>query len=274
MPIQTALRLDNIHKAFGQGDDRRVVLDGLSLELEEGEFVTVLGSNGAGTSTLVNIISGLTRPDAGRVLIGGSDVTTMVDFKRARFIGHLFQDARKGTAPELTIEENLALVNAKTTRRFPLARALRASDRALFREKLARFGMGLENRLKTRVGSLSGGQRQALALLLATLVPPKILLLDEHTAALDPMSARKILALTREITAETRVATLMITHNVPSSLEIGNRTVMLRRGKIVMDIRGEDRARISAGELLERYNEAEAGDASGASEGAGTLNLP
>jgi putative ABC transport system ATP-binding protein len=251
-----ALCLQNIHKAFGQGVDRRVILDGLDFSIDAGEFVTLLGSNGAGKSTLFSIIAGSMTPDRGRVFINGRDVTMVPDYKRARSIGRLFQDVRVGTAPELTIEENLALVYARGAKRFPLSRALHSADRRLFREKLARYGMGLEDRLKTRVGALSGGQRQALSLLLATLVPPAILLLDEHTAALDPESAKRILDITREVTYNEPVAALMITHNLASALEMGTRTVMLRKGKIVMDVRGDERKSMTADVLLRRYREA------------------
>jgi putative ABC transport system ATP-binding protein len=248
------LEVIDARKTFATGTpDENRVLRGVSLRLDAGEFVTLIGSNGAGKSTLFNAIAGTTLLDDGTITLDGADITRKPEHERARHIGHLFQDPRMGTAPDLTIEENLALVYSKATKRFPLAAALRSKDRRLFRETLARLDMGLEDRLKTRVGLLSGGQRQAVTLLLATLVPPKLLLLDEHTAALDPVSAKKVLQLTEEITCTHKIATLMITHNISSALELGTRTVMMHQGTIVMDLRGDERRGVTAGDLLGRY---------------------
>ncbi|GHU08581.1 ABC transporter ATP-binding protein [Spirochaetia bacterium] len=243
-------------KIFEAGTpDEHTALDNLSLHLDEGEFVTIIGSNGAGKSTLFNAVAGAIFLDSGSIILDSDDVTRKPDYRRAKDMGRLFQDPHTGTVPDLTLEENLALVHSRVTRRFPLALALRKKDRTFLAGVLARLNMGLETRLKTRAGSLSGGQRQALTLLLATLVPPKLLLLDEHTAALDPVSAKKVLQLTGEITAEHRITTLMITHNISSALELGTRTIMMHRGKIVMDLKGSERKNISTQELLERYRE-------------------
>ncbi|MDR3200853.1 MAG: ATP-binding cassette domain-containing protein [Spirochaetales bacterium] len=239
--------------------EARTVLDGIDLHLSEAEFLTIIGSNGAGKSTLFNAIAGGVFLDEGEITLDGEDITRKKEHYRARSIGRLFQDPHTGTAAGLTIEENLALVYSRATNRFPLARALHREDRAFFREVLSRLDMGLENRLKTLVGALSGGQRQALTLLTATLVPPKLLLLDEHTAALDPVSARKVLDLTRDITRTHRITSLMITHNISSALDMGSRTIMMHRGRIVMDIKSPERENLSVEGLLKRYKEAVGG---------------
>jgi putative ABC transport system ATP-binding protein len=250
------LTIDKAYKIFGKNtQNENPVLNGLDLHLNKGEFVTIIGSNGAGKSTLFSAIAGTITLDSGAVLLDGQDISYMPEHIRARTIGRLFQNPLSGTAPNLTIEENLALVYSKATKRFPLALALRSSDRRLFAETLSSLDMGLEKRLKTRTGLLSGGQRQALTLLLATLVPPKLLLLDEHTAALDPVSARKILHLTEAITAEHTITTLMITHNISSALELGTRTIMLHQGTVMMDLHGHERQNITTEGLLKRYKE-------------------
>jgi putative ABC transport system ATP-binding protein len=251
------LDIHKLYKTFDPGtSNAHAVFRGLDLHLDAAEFVTIIGSNGAGKSTLFNLIAGSYPADQGRIILDGEDFTYKKEHSRAKHIGRLFQDPRTGTAPSLTIEENLALVYSKATRRFPLALALRSKDRAFFREVLARLDMGLEDRLKTRVGALSGGQRQALTLLIATLVPPKLLLLDEHTAALDPVTAKKVLSLTRGITREHGITTLMITHNISSALEMGTRTIMMHKGGIVMDLRNEERRNLTVENLLRRYKEA------------------
>ncbi|MDR1804259.1 MAG: ATP-binding cassette domain-containing protein, partial [Treponema sp.] len=207
-----ALEIRNLRKSFEPGKpDQTMVLDGVDLSLTRGELVTIIGSNGAGKTTLFNVIAGTLPPDRGQVILDGEDITWRKEYLRARDIGRLFQDPHQGTAPDLTIEENLALVYSKATRRFPLSLALHKKERAFLIDTLAKLDMGLETRFKAPVGTLSGGQRQALTLLLATLVPPKLLLLDEHTAALDPVAAKKILALTVEISAAHGITTLMIT---------------------------------------------------------------
>jgi putative ABC transport system ATP-binding protein len=262
------LGITNAHKTFGAGTpDAAAVLRGLDLYLGRGEFVTIIGSNGAGKSTLFNAIAGSILLDRGSIVLDGTDITWAQEHRRARGIGRLFQDPRMGTAPDLTIEENLALVYSKVTRRFPLSLALKAKERRIFTTLLARLDMGLETRLKTRVGALSGGQRQALTLLLACMTPPRLLLLDEHTAALDPVAAKKVQALTAEIAAGDRggltinsdtapsgpITTLMVTHNILTALELGTRTVMMHQGRIVMDLRGEERRRMTVEKLLEKY---------------------
>jgi putative ABC transport system ATP-binding protein len=248
------LSIQNARKTFEAGTPAaRNVLDGIDLHLAPAEFVTIIGSNGAGKSTLFAAIAGSLFLDAGRVILDGRDITREKEHKRARDIGRLFQDPRHGTAPALTIEENLALVYSRASGRFPLSLALRAKDRSFFRRVLSRLDMGLEDRLKTPVSSLSGGQRQALTLLIATLVPPKLLLLDEHTAALDPVTAKKVLALTRDMSAAHGITTLMITHNISSALELGTRTIMMNKGRIVMDLRGKQREELSVEDLLTRY---------------------
>jgi len=222
-------------------------------------FKTSLGlqiraTGNAGKSTLFNVIAGATLPDKGQIILVGEDITWRQERLRARNIGRLFRDPIQGTAPDLTIEENLALVYSRVVRRFPLALPIGLKERKIFVEHLAKLDMGLETRLKAPVGTLSGGQRQALTLLLATLVPPKLLLLDEHTAALDPIAAKKILALTVEITGVHNITTLMITHNILSALETGRRTIMMHKGRIVMDLRGKEREQMTV-EELERYRE-------------------
>jgi putative ABC transport system ATP-binding protein len=255
-PNTPLLSVTGAKKTFNAGtSDSYTALAGLNLELALGDFVTVIGSNGAGKSTLFNAIAGNIVLDEGRIVLDGEDITFQKEHRRAKHIGRLFQDPHTGTAPALTIEENLALVYSKATNRFPLALALRAKERAAFRETLSRLGMGLENRLKTKVEALSGGQRQALTLLIATLVPPKLLLLDEHTAALDPVTAKKVLDLTADIAGSNAITTLMITHNVSSALELGTRTVMMHKGGIVMDIRGKERAAMTMEALLARYKD-------------------
>ena len=248
------LIVKNLTKIFEKGTvNENCVLNDLSLSLAKGEFVTIIGSNGAGKSTLFNALCGSIYIDAGMVVLDGKDITNERDYKRAKDIGRLFQDPHTGTASDFTIEENLALVYAKVKGRFALQRAIRKDDRLFFERKLLKLGMGLEKRMKTRVGLLSGGQRQALTLLLATLSPPKLLLLDEHTAALDPISAKAVLALTKDITEKNCITTLMITHNISDALSMGNRTVMMAQGKIVMDIKEDEKRLLTVPQLLERY---------------------
>lgn len=250
------LDLEHIHKTFQPGTpNQQLGLDDLSLHLEEGEFVTLVGSNGAGKSTLFGAIGGSFTVDAGSIRLDGRDITHQREHIRARQLGRLFQDPHTGTAPNLTIEENLALVYAKATGRFPLRLALGAGDRRTFREQLAQLEMGLEDRLTAKVGLLSGGQRQALTLLIATMVPPKLLLLDEHTAALDPLTAEKVTRLTTQMTARHRITTLMITHHIASALTLGSRTIMMDKGRIVLDLAGEERGALTPQGLLQRYRD-------------------
>ena len=248
------LKLENICLTFNAGTvNEKKALTDLSLHLPEGDFVTILGSNGAGKSTLFNTIAGTYTPDSGKVYLNGRDITALPDYKRSKQIGRLFQDPLKGTAPNMTIEENLALAYLRANHTKSPFSMVSKADRAEFRERLAMLNLGLEERMNQPVGLLSGGQRQALTLLMATLVTPKILLLDEHTAALDPGTAEVVLELTKKIVAENNITCLMITHNLASSLAIGNRTIMMADGRIVLDIGGEERKGLTADDLLQRF---------------------
>ncbi len=250
------LDIQSISKTFNPGTvNAKKALSGLSLHLEPGDFVTIIGSNGAGKSTLFNAIAGVFYVDEGSLSLDGRDITFLPEFQRSRVIGRLFQDPLKGTAPGMTIEENLALAYLRSTKgSAPFAR-ISKKDKAFFREKLSLLNMGLEDRMKQPVGLLSGGQRQALSLLMATLVPPKLLLLDEHTAALDPAAAEKILELTKEVVSKEHITCLMITHNMRQALELGNRTLMMADGNIVLDVGGEERASTTVEGLLQRFRE-------------------
>ena len=250
------LKLDHIKKTFNPGTvNEKRALNDLSLHLAPGDFVTVLGSNGAGKSTMVNAIAGTFQLDSGSVILDGRDITSLPDYKRSKFIGRMFQDPLKGTAPSMTIEENLALAYLRASRSRSPFSMVSAAERREFREKLAQLGLGLEDRMNAMVGLLSGGQRQALTLLMATLVTPKLLLLDEHTAALDPATAEKVLELTRKIVAENSITCLMITHNVQSALQLGNRTIMMKDGQIVMELSGTRRSTITTDELLRAFHQ-------------------
>ena len=248
------LELRHISKTFYLGTvHEKTALQDLSLTLQTGDFVTILGSNGAGKSTLFNAVAGGFAVDSGRIVLDGQELTGMPDYKRSKFIGRMFQDPMRGTAPNMTIEENLALAFLRTNgKSWPFSVITRA-DRAAFREKLAQLGLGLEDRMQQPVGLLSGGQRQALTLLMATVVTPKLLLLDEHTAALDPATAEKVLALTDEIVQSAHITCMMITHNMHSALAHGNRTIMMDHGKIVLDVAGEERAKLTVEDLLDRF---------------------
>ena len=248
------LDIRNVYKTFAPGTvNEKKVLKGLSLHMKPGDFATVIGSNGAGKTTLFNAIAGTFLTDEGQIFINGEDMTFKPETYRARVIGRIFQDTMMGTAPNMTIEQNLAIAYASTKK--GLRPAITRADRAYFRETLARLNMGLEDRMKTKMGLLSGGQRQAITLLMAVIVTPDILLLDEHTAALDPLTAEKVLAITKEVVAEKHITTLMITHNIASALELGNRTLMMDDGQIVLDLSGEERARLSVEGLLQKYRE-------------------
>ena len=248
------LKLENISLTFNAGTvNEKKALTDLSLHLQKGDFVTILGSNGAGKSTLFNTIAGTYTPDSGKVYLDGEDITALPDYRRSKQIGRLFQDPLKGTAPNMTIEENLALAYLRANHSKSPFSMVSKADRAEFRDRLAMLGLGLEDRAGTPVGLLSGGQRQALTLLMATLVTPKILLLDEHTAALDPGTAEVVLELTKKIVAENNITCLMITHNLASSLALGNRTIMMADGRIVLDIGGQERNGLTVDDLLTRF---------------------
>lgn len=247
------LEIINATKVFAPGTANEYkALNGLNLKLEKGDFVTIIGSNGAGKSTLFNAICGNFWLDKGRIILDGQDISYESEHKRARVIGRIFQDPMKGTAPHLTIEENLALAYSRSKKN-PLGKAVTKSESKMFRDALESFDMGLEDRMNTKVGLLSGGQRQVVTLLMATIVPPKLLLLDEHTAALDPATAIKVMDITKRIVSENKLTTLMITHNVKSALDSGNRTIMLDSGKVVSDMTAEQRSKLSAEELIAKY---------------------
>lgn len=248
------LYLENISKTFNPGTvNEKRALSGLSLHVKKGDFVTIIGSNGAGKSTLFNAISGGFYVDEGSVTLAGKDITFMPEYKRSQSIGRLFQDPLKGTAPHMTIEENLALAYLRADKKkAPLSR-ISKKDKEVFHEKLSLLEMGLEDRMTQPVGLLSGGQRQALTLLMATYVIPDILLLDEHTAALDPGTAAKVLELTKSIVAENGITCMMVTHNMNQALQLGNRTLMMADGNIVLDVEGEERAGMTVADLLNRF---------------------
>lgn len=249
------LIMKDISKTFHLGTaNEKCALESLNLTLEAGEFATIVGSNGAGKSTLFNAITGAFYVDKGLIVLDGEDITYRKEHVRSKVIGHLFQDPLKGTAPHMTIEENMALayLRAKTSNHAYFSR-IKTEDKKKFREQLALLDMGLEDRMKQPVGLLSGGQRQALTLLMATMVTPKILLLDEHTAALDPATAKKVLQLTKDIVAARRITCLMVTHNMHQALELGNRTLMMDAGKIVLDVSGEERQVMTVDDLLEQF---------------------
>ncbi|HIT31106.1 MAG TPA: ATP-binding cassette domain-containing protein [Candidatus Scatomorpha stercoravium] len=250
------LELNNVSKTFNPGTiNAKTALRGLNLKLNDGDFVTVIGGNGAGKSTMLNAIAGVFDIDGGSIVIDGEDITRRSEHKRAAFIGRVFQDPMMGTAPTMTIEENLALA-ARRGRRRTLAWGIRKAERSEFRDRLASLGLGLEDRMTTRAGLLSGGQRQALTLLMASLVKPRLLLLDEHTAALDPATAGRVLELSDEIVSEDHLTTLMVTHNMRDAIEHGNRLIMMNEGRIVLDIAGEEKKRLTVDSLLAKFSRA------------------
>lgn len=250
------LRIENIHKTFNPGTvNEKIALDGVTLTINDGDFATIIGSNGAGKSTLFNSIGGSFYVDSGSLFLDDEDITYVPEYRRSVEIGRLFQDPMKGTAPHMTIEENLALAYMRASKKKRIFSRTTAKERKMFQERLSLLDMGLEDRMKQPVGLLSGGQRQALTLLMATLVTPKILLLDEHTAALDPATADKVLDLTKRIVKENNLACLMITHNMTSALELGNRTLMMNAGRVVLDISGKDRDGLTVDGLLEKFRQ-------------------
>ena len=247
------LNISHISKSFNPGTpNEKLVLNDLSLNVEKGDFITIIGANGAGKSTLLNAIAGSFIADSGTITMAGCDITLMPEHIRAKHIGRLFQDPMRGTAPGMTIEENLALASGKGGWLSCLSRA----DKATLRDRVAMLNMGLEDRMQQPVGLLSGGQRQALTLMMATYNPPKLLLLDEHTAALDPATAEKVLEITKNTVEENHLTCMMITHNMQSALELGNRTIMMNAGKIILDVTGEERAHMTVADLLDRFKQA------------------
>lgn len=250
------LEIKKISKTFNPGTvNAKTAISGLSTKLENGDFVTIIGSNGAGKSTLFNAIAGSFYVDEGSILLDGEELTFLPEYKRSRNIGRLFQDPMGGTAPGMTIEENLALAYLRSSKGGNPFSRITKKDKDLFREKVRMLDMGLEDRMNQQVGLLSGGQRQALTLLMATMVTPKLLLLDEHTAALDPGTAEKVLRLTREIVEREHITCMMITHNMHQALEMGNRTFMMAEGKIVLDLCEEEKRRLTVDDLLDRFKQ-------------------
>ncbi|WP_047982099.1 ABC transporter ATP-binding protein [Ornithinibacillus contaminans] len=247
------LKLNDISLTFNEGTpDEKQAIQRINLELKPGEFVTVIGSNGAGKSTLMNVISGSLMPDVGEVLIAEKDVTTLPEFRRSAYIGRVFQDPMAGTAPTMTIEENLAMAYSRTKKR-SLRLGVTKQRRSSFKEDLATLNLGLEDRLNAKVGLLSGGERQALSLLMATFTNPNILLLDEHTAALDPSRAALITELTQKVVADHGLTTLMVTHNMQQALDLGTRLIMMDKGQIILDIEGDKKQNLTIEDLLKEF---------------------
>ena len=250
------LKIKSVHKTFNPGTvNAKKALNGLNLELKDGDFVTVIGGNGAGKSTMLNAIAGVWKPDYGTIEIDGVDVTNMPEHKRARFLGRVFQDPMKGTAPDMEIAENLAIAARRGTKR-KFVWGVRKAEREKYKKLLADLELGLEDRLSSKVGLLSGGQRQAVTLLMATLNRPKLLLLDEHTAALDPKTAAKVLELTDKIVTENKLTTVMITHNMHDAIAHGNRLIMMHEGHIIVDVEGEEKKKLTTQDLLALFEKA------------------
>ena len=250
------LKIENVRKVFNGGTvNEKVALNGLNLELQPGDFVTVIGGNGAGKSTMLNAVAGVYEVDEGKIFIDGVDVTHLPEYKRAKFIGRVFQDPMMGTAATMQIEENLALAARRGKSRTLLAGITR-QERENYREQLKILDLGLEDRMTSKVGLLSGGQRQALTLLMATLQEPKLLLLDEHTAALDPKTAAKVLEVTQKIVERSNLTTLMITHNMRDAIAYGNRLVMMYDGHVVVDVKGEEKKNLTVEQLLNLFSQA------------------
>lgn len=250
------LEIKNVYKTFNPGTiNEKVALNNLSLTIENGDFITVIGGNGAGKSTMLNAICGTWKIDSGEIIIDGVDVSNMPEYKRAAFLGRVFQDTMMGTAADMGIEENLSLAKRRGKKR-GLKWGITKSEREEYKTMLADLGLGLETRLKAKVGLLSGGQRQAITLLMASLQHPKLLLLDEHTAALDPKTAAKVLEITDKIVTEKNLTTLMITHNMKDAIKHGNRLIMMHDGNIIVDVKGEEKKRLTVDDLLELFTKA------------------
>ncbi|MBR6781124.1 MAG: ABC transporter ATP-binding protein [Clostridia bacterium] len=247
------LELRNVTKIFNAGTvNEKVALNGICVTLNDGDFVTVIGGNGAGKSTMLNVTAGTYGVDEGHILIDGKDVTKLPEYKRAKYIGRVFQDPMIGTAADMWIEENMALADQRGARR-GLKWSITKKDRERFKEMLTKLDLGLEDRLSTKVALLSGGQRQALTLLMASMKQPELLLLDEHTAALDPKTAAKVLEITENIVHEHKLTTLMITHNMKDALRLGNRLIMMHEGRIIFDVSGEEKQKLTVADLLQKF---------------------
>lgn len=247
------LEITHVSKTFnpGQITEKRALLD-INLKIEDGDFITVIGGNGAGKSTLLNLIAGVHTCDTGEIILNGKNLTNMPEYKRAAFLGRVFQDPMMGTASNMQIEENLAMALRRGKTR-TLAWGIKNKERKIYRERLSLLGLGLEDRLTSKVGLLSGGQRQALTLLMATLKKPELLLLDEHTAALDPKTAAKVLEITNKLVTENHLTTFMVTHNMKHAIDFGNRLIMMMNGNIVFDVRGEEKKNLKVEDLLEKF---------------------
>ena len=258
--MTTMLKLSHVTKTFNKGTvTEKRALTGVNLELAEGDFVTVIGGNGAGKSTLLNMIAGVYPLDAGTIELDGTDVSRMTEPQRAKFLGRVFQDPMRGTAADMQIAENLALAKRRGQKR-GLAWGISAKEKEEYPKLLATLDLGLETRMSAKVGLLSGGQRQALTLLMATLTNPKLLLLDEHTAALDPKTAKKVLDLTEQIVTERGLTTLMITHNMNDAIRLGNRLIMMHEGNVIYDVRGEEKKSLTVPDLLQKFEEVSGGE--------------
>ena len=250
------LKINNVYKTFNANTvNEKKVFEGLSLTLNEGDFVTVIGGNGAGKSTMLNVVSGAIIPDDGTVTIDGVDVTKLPEHKRAKYIGRVFQDPRMGTATDMWVEENMSIADSRGMRR-GLRWAITNKDREKYKKQLALLDLGLEDRLSTKMGLLSGGQRQAVTLLMATMKKPKLLLLDEHTAALDPKTAAKVLEITDKLITENNLTALMVTHNMKDAIAHGNRLIMMNAGKVIIDVSGEEKKKLTVETLLEAFSKA------------------
>lgn len=254
------LKMTEIYKTFNPNTvNEKLVLNNFNLELNEGDFITVIGGNGAGKSTMLNMIAGVHFPDQGSILLDGIDITGLPEHKRAKYLGRVFQDPMMGTAANMEIEENLALAYRRGQKR-GLHWGISKQEKEMYVEKLKMLDLGLETRLSTKVGLLSGGQRQALTLLMATLQQPKLLLLDEHTAALDPKTASKVLELSEQIITSNALPALMVTHNMKNAIQYGNRLIMMYDGKIIYDVAGEDKKKLKVSDLLEKFEKASGGE--------------
>lgn len=253
------LSMNNIHKSFNVGTvNEKKVLKGINLELNEGDFVTVIGGNGAGKSTILNMIAGVYEPDQGSIILDGVNITKLAEHRRAKYLGRVFQDPMMGTAANMEIEENLALAFRRGKRR-GLRWGITKQEKTQYKEKLNILGLGLENRMSSKVGLLSGGQRQALTLLMATLQNPKLLLLDEHTAALDPKTAAKVLEITDQMIRNNGLTALMVTHNMKDAIQYGNRLIMMYDGNIIYDVKGDEKKNLKVSDLLARFETATGG---------------
>lgn len=249
------LEIKDLKKTFNPGTiNSKIALNGVELTVNDGDFITVIGGNGAGKSTLLNAICGVFPIDSGSIVLDGEEISRLPEHKRAKHLGRVFQDPMMGTSPDMEIQENLALAYRRGKKR-GLKMGITKPEKELYRAQLARLGLGLEDRMTSKVGLLSGGQRQSLTLLMATLVRPRLLLLDEHTAALDPKTAAKVLELTEEITSEGKLTTIMITHNMKDAIRYGNRLIMMHEGKIAYDVRGEEKLALTVEDLLERFGQ-------------------